>query len=219
MIFWYCHFFPLPIKMTSTIKLNSFSSNLFTRKTKEKFVVKTKLTEVANNRVKSTKKSQKPYQINELRQPESKFDCDFVGVIRHRSDQPVVIREEVIVKSLGIRIGKCLDQWEGQDDEDQTRNHRTQSMSLPISRNWKVSNPDPAPHRTRILKLLLNNNNNHNHKTTWRQNNLLSVCSSVQTIFLFLCVVSVVGPLLFKHRWRREVNLQHCWICCCCCRC
>ena len=96
--------------MTSTIKLNSFSSNLFTRKTKEKFVVKTKLTEVANNRVKSTKKSQKPYQINELRQPESKFDCDFVGVVRHRSDQPVVIREEVIVKSLGIRIGKCLDQ-------------------------------------------------------------------------------------------------------------
>ncbi len=99
-----------PIIIICLSKLNSFSSNLFTRKTKEKVVVKTNLAEVANNRVKSTKKSQKPYQINELRQPESKFDCDFVGVIGHRSDQPVIIREEVIVKSLGIRIGKCLDQ-------------------------------------------------------------------------------------------------------------
>ena len=88
-----------------------------------------------------------------------------------------------------------------------------------ISRNWKVSNPDPAPHRKKSDHT---NNNNNNNEKTWRQNKntfllFLSVCSSRQTISIYVCCFFSLDR--YSLNIVQDVNLQHCWICCCCCRC
>ena len=50
------------------------------------------------------------YQIDQLRQPEAQLDGDFVGVVGHRPDQPVIVGQEIVIQSFGIRVGQSLDQ-------------------------------------------------------------------------------------------------------------
>ena len=44
------------------------------------------------------------YQVDELRQPEAKSDENGVGVIRDGAYEPVVIAQQVVIESFGVRV-------------------------------------------------------------------------------------------------------------------
>ena len=52
----------------------------------------------------SKKELQGFYQFNKLRQPHAKFDSDLFCVVADRPDQPVVVRQEIIVESFGVWV-------------------------------------------------------------------------------------------------------------------
>ncbi len=60
--------------------------------------------------------SVRTHQINELREAESELDQKPVRVVGDRPDESVVVAEEVIVESLGIRVSGRV--WEREEEED-----------------------------------------------------------------------------------------------------
>jgi len=68
------------------------------------------------------------YQLDELRQPEAQLDQNGVSVIADRSDETVVVAEQVVVKSLGVRVAQTPD-----GRQQQQRQRRRQVRATPAA--------------------------------------------------------------------------------------
>jgi len=68
------------------------------------------------------------YQLDELRQPEAQLDQNRVGVVADRSDEPVVVAEQVVVQPLGIRVAQAPD-----GGQKQQRQGRRQLSATPAA--------------------------------------------------------------------------------------
>jgi len=66
------------------------------------------------------------YQLDELRESEAQLDQNGVGVVADRSDETVVITEQVVVQSFGVRVAQTPD-----GRQQQQRQRRRQLNATP----------------------------------------------------------------------------------------
>lgn len=46
------------------------------------------------------------YDVDELRQFQAEFDGEPVGIVTNRSDEAVVVGEEILVEPFGVLVGR-----------------------------------------------------------------------------------------------------------------
>jgi len=68
------------------------------------------------------------YQLDELRQPEAQLDQNGVGVVADRSDETVVVAEQIVVQSFGVRVAQTPD-----GRQQQQRQRRRQLSATPAA--------------------------------------------------------------------------------------
>lgn len=61
----------------------------------------------------------KTYDVYELGQLDSHLDSEPVRIVAHWTDEPIVVAQEVIIKSLCIWIPSYRNEGQGQDDQSE----------------------------------------------------------------------------------------------------